>query len=94
MKVPDWFDPDELTCRIVRPPPRGYPPNVDSLSSLGVARPGAPLRHSDVLITPGWVVPTRSKTVDYLPRQRFLPQEAIHRPVGNGKIRAEHHHHV
>ena len=30
---------------------------------------------------------------DYLPRQRFPPQEVIHRPVGNGKIRAEHQHH-
>ena len=36
------------------------------------------------------MVPTRSKTVDYLPSQRFPPQEVIHRPVGNGKIRAEH----
>ena len=35
------------------------------------------------------MVPARSKTVDYLPRQRFPPQEVIHRPVGNGKIRAE-----
>jgi hypothetical protein len=35
------------------------------------------------------MVPTRSKTVDYLPRQRFPPQEVIHRPVGNGKIRTE-----
>jgi hypothetical protein len=35
------------------------------------------------------MVPTRSKTVDYLPRQRFPPQEVKHRPVGNGKIRAE-----
>lgn len=26
--------------------------------------------------------------------QRFPPQEVIHRPVGNGKIRAEHQHHV
>ncbi len=32
------------------------------------------------------MVPTRSKTVDYLPRQRFPPPEVIHRPVGNGKI--------
>jgi hypothetical protein len=36
--------------------------------------PGAPLRHSDVLTTPGWMVPTRSKTVDYFPTQRFPPQ--------------------
>jgi hypothetical protein len=35
-----------------------------------------------------------SKTVDYLPRLRFPPQELIHRPFGNGKIRTEHQHHV
>ena len=32
--------------------------------------------------------------VDYLPRHRFPPQGGIHRPVGNGKVRAEHQHHV
>jgi hypothetical protein len=55
-----------------------------------VCLPGAPLRHGDVLTTPGWMVPTWSKTVDYRAKQRFPPQEVIHRPVSNGKIRAEH----
>ena len=62
MKMPEWLNPDKLRCRIVRP---------------GCACPGAPLRHSDVLATPGWMVPTRAKTVDYPPRQRFPPQEVI-----------------
>ena len=54
------------------------PPNVDSVSSLGVpAWRTIALHHSDVLTTPGWMVPTRSKTVDYLPSQRFPPQEVI-----------------
>jgi hypothetical protein len=42
-----------------------------------VCLPDAPLRHSDVLTTPGWMVPTRSRTVDYLPRQRFPPQKSF-----------------
>jgi adenine-specific DNA methylase len=32
-----------------------------------VCLPGAPLRRSDVLTTPGWMVPTRSKTVVVFP---------------------------
>jgi hypothetical protein len=37
------------------------------------------LRHSDVLTMTGWMAPTRSRTVDCLPRQRFPSQEVIHR---------------
>ena len=36
MKVPDWFDPGQVDVSDSACPPRGYPPNVDSLSSLGV----------------------------------------------------------
>ena len=36
MKVPDWFDPGQVDVSDSASPPRGYPPNVDSLSSLGV----------------------------------------------------------
>jgi hypothetical protein len=42
-----------------------------------VCLPGAPLRRSDVLTTPGWMVPTRSKTVDFLPRQRFRRRKSF-----------------
>jgi hypothetical protein len=34
------------------------------------------LRHSDVLAMACWMGPTRSRTVDYLPRQRFPSREA------------------
>ncbi len=37
------------------------------------------LRHSDVLTMTGWMAPTRSRTVDCIPRQRFPSQEVIHR---------------
>ena len=37
MKVPDWFDPGQVDVSDSASPPREYPPNVDSLSSLGVA---------------------------------------------------------
>ena len=85
MKVPDWFDPGQLTCRIVRP--RRADTRRMSIRCLRwVCLPGAPLRHSDVLTTPGWMVPARSKTLDYLARQRFPPQEVIHRPVGNARF--------
>jgi hypothetical protein len=36
MKVPDWFDPGHVDVLDSASPPRGYPPNVDSLYSLGV----------------------------------------------------------
>ena len=86
-------DPGQVDVSDSASPPRGYPPNFVRYLRW-VRLPGAPLRHSDVLTTHGWMGPTRSKAVDYLPRQRFPPQEVIHRPVGNGKIRAEHQHHV
>jgi hypothetical protein len=36
MKVPDWFAPGQVEVSDGASPPRGYPPNVDSLSSLRV----------------------------------------------------------
>ena len=41
----------------MRSPPRGYPPNVDSLPIVGCACLRAALRHSDVLPTAGWMGP-------------------------------------
>ena len=55
MKVPDWFDPGQVDVSDSASPPRGYPPNV--VRCLRVRLPGAPLRHSDVLTTPGWMGP-------------------------------------
>ena len=75
MTVPDWFDPGHADNVVWRVPPRGYPPNVDLSSTLGALLRVA-LRHSDVLAMACWMGPTRSRTVDYLPRQRFPSREA------------------
>jgi hypothetical protein len=37
MEVPDWFDPGQVDVSDSAPPPRGYPPNVDSLVFVGCA---------------------------------------------------------
>ena len=42
-----------------------------------VCLPGTPLRHRYVLTTPGWMVATRSKTVDYLTRQRLRRRKSF-----------------
>ena len=77
-------------------------PKLEVREADGVIEVYGPARAADTAVLTvrfpltrlGSMGPTRSKTVDYLPRQRFPPQEVIHRPVGNGKIRADHQHHV
>ena len=94
MKVPDWFDPGQVDVSDSASPAARIPAESRFVVFVGCVCLAHHCVHGDVLTTPGWMVPTRTKTVDYLDRQRFPPQEVIHRPVGNGKIRAEHQHHV